>query len=75
MPDKTDFLLLPQDERESITRLMEEGKEEVARLKKETDSKARILARVEAAYKEVMGVVKVSQEEEEESEGKESGKQ
>lgn len=42
-----------------MARLLEEAKEEATRLKKEVEARSRVLARVEAAYKETTGVIKV----------------
>nr|XP_053642509.1 paramyosin-like [Cherax quadricarinatus] len=60
--EKTNTLDMQKEERENMARLLEEGKEEVMRLKKEAEGRARVLARVEAAYKETLNVVKLKEE-------------
>lgn len=42
-----------------MAKLLEEAKEEATRLKKEVETRSRVLTRVEAAYKETTGVIKV----------------
>lgn len=53
------LVLLLQEERDGMVKQLEEGKEELVRLRKEVESRSRILARVEASYKDVSSVVKV----------------
>ncbi|XP_045623361.2 cilia- and flagella-associated protein 58 [Procambarus clarkii] len=60
--EKTKTLDMQKEERENMARLLEEGKEEVARLKKDAQGRARILARVEAAYRDSANIVKVKEE-------------
>lgn len=55
------LVFLPQEERDGMVKQLEEGKEELVRLRKEVESRSRILARVEASYKDVSSVVKVIQ--------------
>ncbi|KAG7165460.1 Cilia- and flagella-associated protein 58-like [Homarus americanus] len=60
--DKSKTLEAQKEEREGIGRQLEEGKEEVTRLKKEVESRSRVLARVEASNKDTASVLKLKEE-------------
>ncbi|XP_068227919.1 cilia- and flagella-associated protein 58-like [Palaemon carinicauda] len=60
--DKTKLLDLQKDERENINRQLDEGREEVIRLRKEAEARARTLARLEAANKEATTTAKLRDE-------------
>ncbi|XP_071514449.1 cilia- and flagella-associated protein 58-like, partial [Panulirus ornatus] len=61
--EKSKALNMQKEERENMARLLEEGKEEAGRLKKEAEGRARVLARLEATYKDTVSVVKLKEEE------------
>ncbi|XP_066988788.1 cilia- and flagella-associated protein 58-like [Macrobrachium rosenbergii] len=60
--DKAQLLDQQKDERENISRQLEEGREEVVRLRKEAEARARTLARLEAANKEATATAKLRDE-------------
>ncbi|XP_069977043.1 cilia- and flagella-associated protein 58 isoform X1 [Penaeus vannamei] len=61
--EKTRVIEVQKDERESITKQLEEGKEEVLRLRKEAEGRMRTLSRLESLYKDSSSLAKTREEE------------
>ncbi|XP_037797791.1 cilia- and flagella-associated protein 58-like [Penaeus monodon] len=61
--EKTRVIEVQKDEREAITKQLEEGKEEVLRLRKEAEGRMRTLARLESLYKDSSSLAKTREEE------------
>ncbi|XP_042875879.1 cilia- and flagella-associated protein 58-like isoform X2 [Penaeus japonicus] len=61
--EKTRVIEVQKDERETITKQLEEGKEEVLRLRKEAEGRMRTLARLESLYKDSSSLSKTREEE------------